>query len=210
MSLLRLDEARELLGPHVNAVLVDPYRQALATWQRYVRTLPGDAQSISTTTRAGMIHDFAATVVRRALPAAGSQIRETNALRFFAVAIEGRALVRYKYVAADIPHNYQTRQQQLLSRQQYDGDMLESLALDGMPEPPTLLTCGYTLDYEGGLNTVSVQCDYRRSPMWRYLLWGGPDGGGTFEMLPLQPDLLPQPTEVRSTRWDGTQDEAAR
>ncbi len=110
-------------------------------------------------------------------------------------------LVRFKCVNDGAPSNVETDQQRLLARHQYDDDAMAALMLDGIPSPPTLLTCGYSLDAAALLKSVEVRCDYGKRPLWRWLIWGdAASGGGVVEPLPLPNVPGPKPAQVRSTR----------
>jgi hypothetical protein len=204
VPLIDLDAARDQLTPVADALLVGPRKAAVSTWNAYETNDPAAASAISTTTRAGMIHDFTVREVRRALQRddVKAVAREMDStLDFFTVAVGKELLVRYKLVAAGKPRNVATEVQQRLALQRYDEKTMQALALDGMPEPPTFLTCGYTLDADGQLGTVSVQCDYNNTILWRFVVWGDSgEGFGNFESLPVDPDLSPDATVVRSAK----------
>jgi hypothetical protein len=204
VPLMNMDEAQAQLAPVADALLVTPRRSGVSTWNAFEADAPGIASAISTTTRAGMIHDFTVLEVRRALQREDvkSVAREIDSpLEFFTVAVGSGLLVRYKLVAARMPRNVATDVQRRLAAQQYDEETMNALALDGMPTPPTLVTCGYTLDVDGRLGTVSVQCDFKNATMWRYVAWGDSgEGFGTFETLPIDPNLSPEATIVRSAK----------
>jgi hypothetical protein len=200
VALMTLDEARERLNPVATDLLVNPQLQAVRQWNSVVGSDPAAAATITPTTRAGLIHDYTVRAVRGAL-AGRSEAREIEAFDFFAVAVGTDFVVRYKYVARGLPSNNPTVAQQLLSLQQYNEEMMEDLLLDGIPKPPTFVTCGYTLDADGQVGVVSVQCDVDKTTLWRHVLWGeSGEGLGGFETLPITPDLSPSPAVVRSTR----------
>lgn len=208
-----INEVRELLTPVADSLLITPRRSAVAEWQEFERNEPERAFAISSTTRAGMIHDFTVREVRRALSrpdAKASEARESAALGFFVVAVGDQLLVRYKYVAAGMPQNVATVAQRRLAQQRYGESMMETLTLEGVPTPPTLVTCGYTLEPDGSLGTVSVQCDYDKTCLWRYFAWGDAgEGFGSFETLPLDPLLTPDATIVRSASEESKRSDAS-
>jgi hypothetical protein len=197
---LTLDEARAILDPFREQVFAAPPLAAVATWHRFVKRDPAMALPMDETARANMIHCWWRHEVRRALTSV-SGIREIKALGFFAVAVDGNPLVRFKCVSAGAPSNVETEQQRLLARQQYDDDAMTALALDGMPSPPTLLTCGYSLDAAALLKSVEIRCEYHRQLLWRWPIWGDEAAGsGLIEPMPLPNMPRPQPARVRSTR----------
>ena len=65
---------------------------------------------------------------------------------FFVLVIDDGLLVRPKFCGRGAPSNVQTDTQKLLSYQQYSPELMEALSFDGVLEPPTLVTLGYTLD----------------------------------------------------------------
>lgn len=147
-----------------------------------------------------MIHDWTIRSVRDALV---DGARELAGYGFFTVVVGGDLAVRYKYVAAGLPSNVATDKQVLLSRHQYDGDLMQALAFDGVNSPPTLVTCGYKLGGDGQIKSLAVQCEYGKSILWRYLVLGEPGVAGNYENLPLDPDDTLGTTIVRSSQKDG-------
>jgi hypothetical protein len=210
---VNLDEARELLTPVADALLIEPRKAAVKTWNEYENENPAVASALTATTRAGMIHDCTVREVRQALEldAVRGIARELDSgLEFFTVGVGQRLLVRYKFTAAGRPRNVATEVQRRLAYQQYDEDVMNNLTLEGMPEPPTLVTCGYALDEGGRLGTVSVQCDYAKTVLWRFPVFGADgEGFGSFETLPVDPDWTPGATIVRSAKKGGQRPDAS-
>ncbi len=197
--MLTLDQTKALLGDYVEGVFAVPFEKAVGTWHRFVQRDPDMAMPLDATTRANMIHNWAAREVRTALvdhPVA----HEVSALGFFAMAFNVNPLVRLKLINGGRPSNVATGQQKELMRQQYDEDAMHALAAEGMPNPPTLLTCGYRLDHAAQLVRVEIRCDYAGVCLWNWTIWGEEGDAGTYEVttLPLGPD--PEPAVVRSTR----------
>ncbi len=197
--MLTLDQTKTLLGDHVEEVFATPFEKAVGTWHRFVRSNPDMALPIDATTRANMIHNWAAHEVRTALvdhPVA----REVSTLGFFAVGFGVNPLVRLKLVNGGRTSNVATEQQKDLLRQRYDEEAMEALVAEGMPNPPTFLTCGYRLDHAAQLIRVEIRCGYGGDCLWAWTILGDEGDAGTFEVttLPLAPD--PEPAVVRSTR----------
>jgi hypothetical protein len=212
VPLIDIDDAQELLSPVADALLVSPRRAAVQIWNQFEAANPDTAAAITSTTRAGMIHDFTVREVRRALLVDGisNVAPEIEALDFFAVAVGSEVLVRYKHVGGGLPQNVATDVRRRLALQRYDDETMQALAFDGIPDPPTLLTCGYTLDVDGGLGTVTVQCDYAKTTLWRYILWGETgEGFGNFQQLPIDPALSPDATVVRSAKEEKQRPDAS-
>lgn len=213
VPLMNLDNARELLAPIADALLVQPRKAAVSTWNTFETENPADASAITATTRAGMIHDWTVREVRRALErddVKGLAREMDSRLEFFTVGVGQGMLVRYKLTAAGQPRNVATDVQRRLAVQQYDEEVMREFALDGMPEPPTFVTCGYTLDADGKLGTVSVQCDFGKTILWRLVVWGDSgEGFGNFESLPVDPNWTLDATVVRSAKEDKQRPDAS-
>ena len=201
MPLMTLDQARNRLAPVAKTLLVDPQVAAIKKWNDLVASDPGEFAAAGPTSRANMIHDFTVRQVRGALPNC-EQAREIDALDFFAVAFGDDLLIRYKYVARGLPRNVSTGIQERLRVQQYDERTMEALTLEHIPTPPTITTCGYTLDYSGEVRVVSLQCDYGNQVFWRYVVWGDTGEGGidNYETLPLPGGPSPAPATIQSAR----------
>ncbi|MCU1678222.1 MAG: hypothetical protein JWM93_2980 [Frankiales bacterium] len=197
--MLTLEEAQDVLEIHREPIFTAPLVAAVASWHRFVKEQPEMALPIDSSTRANMIHAWWREAVRRALGADG--IREIKALEFFAVAVGTSPLVRFKLVNGGAPSNVMTDRQKLLARHIYDEDDMAALSAEGIPAPPTTLTCGYTLDDASLLRSIEIRCDHNRELMWRWLIWGdSAEGGGTIEPLPIPTLPTPQPARITSTR----------
>lgn len=197
--MLTLDQSQAILGDYVETVFATPFEKAVATWHRFVQQDPDMAAPIDATTRAGMIHNWAAREVRTALvdhPVA----REVDALGFFAVAFGTNPLVRFKFLNGGRPSNVATDQQKGLKKQRYDEDAMTALVADGIPQPPTLLTCGYRLDPSAELTRVEIRCDYGSLCLWSWTIWGDEGDAGSFETIPLPLGPDPVPAVVRSAK----------
>jgi hypothetical protein len=200
VAVLTLDDARDILNPFRERIFAAPLLTAVAAWHSFIRQQPALAMPIDETARANMIHCWWRNEVRRAL-APTSSVREVEALGFFAIAVDTNPLVRFKCVSAGAPSNVETEQQRLLARHEYDDDAMVALALAGIPLPPTLLTCGYSLDVAAELKSAEIRCDYGRRLLWRWPIWGDEaEGGGVVEPMPLPDVPGPEPARVRSTR----------
>lgn len=210
MPLMRLDLARERLDPHADTLLVATFKTAVQQWNTLLSEQPAMASAFTATTRANIIHDLTCRAVRGALSSC-KNVREIKALGFFALAIGDDIIVRFKYVPTGMPNNVSTIQQELLAKQQYNEEVIAQLNMEGIPNPPTIVTCGYLLGDDNQIKRVSVQCDYYKSPYWKYLLFGetGEGGAGSFEILPINPTLAPatgvvvrskSPAEVETQR----------
>lgn len=207
--MLTLDQTKTLLGDHVEEVFATPFEKAVRMWHRFVQRDPDMALPLDATTRANMIHNWAAHEVRAALvdhPVA----RELSALGFFAVAFGVNPLVRLKLVNGGRTSNVATEQQKDLLRQRYDEGAMDALAAEGMPHPPTFLTCGYCLDSVAQLIRVEIRCDYGGVCLWTWTILGDEGNAGTFEVTTLPIGTDPEPAVVRSTRRAQQNSEASQ
>jgi hypothetical protein len=199
-SLLSLTDTQEALRPFAEQVLVDAHVKAVQRWQRFMRKLPKMAIPMDATARAGMIHCWIKDEVRRTIEGE-SRIREVTSLGFFAIAVDANPLVRFKYLAAGLPRNVQTEQQEKLSKQLYKEEALEAMQMEGIPGPPTLLTCGYKLTPVGELRKVEVRCDSRSEFHYSWPIYGPEaDAGEVIEPIRLTEVPAPTPAAVRSKR----------
>lgn len=121
------------------------------------------------------------------------------------VAVGGDLLVRFKYLGnGDPANNKSTEQQRLLDRQQYKQEAMPVLFAAGITEPPTLVTCGYTLD---GLDLarVRIQRDCKGHDRWYYDIYG--EVVAVVEPLHLDGIEEARPAAVRSARLPREADE---
>lgn len=207
-TLLTLDEGRARLDPLADLYLVEPCKKAVDEWNGFERTSPDLAAAFTPTTRANFVHDLTVRGVRRALaddPLA--HVREVEHLKFFALGVGTDVLLRFKHVGHGAPRNYPTEQQQELSRHEFDEEFTEALSLAGIPGAPTLVTCGYSLGFDGTLGVVSIRCDHKGQLLWSHVIWGDEGRGfGSLEQLPLDPSMSPSGVIVRSTRRPDAQE----
>lgn len=205
MPLMTLSEAQAILTPHLGDVFIEPWLGASENWRRFLMATPNLAKDLDAKTRRNMVHCWAQAIARERLPQL-SGIREISALDFFAVAAGDNPVVRFKFVGSGGPSNVSTEAQKLLRLQQYDDEMMDALTGEGVPNPPTILTCGYKLDLtETEVRGIEIRCDYRRELVWSWPIWGDAasgigDGGGSVEPMPF-PDMPgPVPARIHSTR----------
>lgn len=200
--MLNMDAAQQRLTPHADALFVEPYKSAVDTWHEFVRESPTKAAPLDESTRANMIHNWVTDQVRVALQDQ-DLAREVSVLGFFAVALGADILVRYKLVNAGRPSNVRTVQQQNIEKQRYDEDAMGMLEGEGFVAPPTILTCGYRLDFAAQLTRVELRFDYAAGESWSWPLWAAED----IEVVATEQTAFPnmpeaQPAVVRSTKRD--------
>jgi hypothetical protein len=169
--LIGADQARERIEP-IEGVLVDAHKAATATWSELVREQPGFAVVLDPTARANIIHCHLRLEIGQRLVDRQDAV-VNDRLGFYALLLRPDVLLRVKYVGNSdgAPHNYPTRQQQLLAKQSYDPDMLQLLGMEGSFAPPTFLTCGYTLD-ELDLGRIEIRFDCVGHLPWSFNIYG--------------------------------------
>jgi hypothetical protein len=175
----------------LHPALVEATQHGVASWRELVLEHSALAKPLDETTRANFIHDHSASqleILVDQIPGA----RFDDCLGFDALRVSERALLRHKYVGNGKPSNVSTRQQKMLARQEYTPEALELLEL---AEPPTLLTCGYTLD---GLNLerVEIRMDCEGLLPWSFDIFGGEFVGEPLVLPGMEDDI--RPTVVKS------------
>lgn len=168
LPVIELMAAQQAIKP-IEPALTDGLTMAAGRWETLLNERPELAHPLDATTRANFIHDHACSEVeQRIADVEGVQV--ADGLGFFALYVGTEILLRLKFVGYGAPRNYPTGQQKLLARQSFTEDML--MALDGIEAPPTLLTCGYTL--EGvAIGRIEVRRDCEGHPTWSYDIYGG-------------------------------------
>jgi hypothetical protein len=147
------------------------HQEALVGYVERMTIDPGWFLAFDMTTRANILNNqVCARIEQRAASWAGVEVNDR--LRFFALLIEPDILLRFKYVGHGVPHNVPTEQQKLLARQTYDEPMMLALAGDADAAPPTMLTCGYTIDGDE-IGRVEIRYDCKGHQPWSYDIYGG-------------------------------------
>ncbi len=124
---------------------------------------------------------------------------------FFVLVIDDGLLVRPKFCGRGAPSNVQTDTQKLLSYQQYSPELMEALSFDGVLEPPTLVTLGYTLNGPD-LARLFVLRECRGWATSSFDLYGGT---AVAEQRTLPGIDEPKPARVASTRVRPAQEHPA-
>jgi len=193
--LIQAPAAKEKIK-RLEAALVDPHKAVIKRWFEMVAEVPQYTKSMKPSTRAGWIHDHLCPEVEAALEGIPGVFAH-EALGFFAVSIDNEILMRLKYIGQGTPSNVATEQQKLLARQEYDEEMLAALGTDPALNPPTFLTCGYTLG-EGELGRLEIRCEYKGKTLWSFDLFGGEAMSAPLEFPGTAQEALP--ARVKSTR----------
>lgn len=117
---------------------------AISTWKAFLSEDAGYALPFGARERANFLHAHfrrELTVRANGLP----ELRPSMRPGFFVLVLDGEVLIRPKYCGQGSPRNVSTDQQRLLSAQYYTPQLMEALSFEGVLEPPTLVTLGYTL-----------------------------------------------------------------
>ena len=168
--MVELDVARARIEP-IEPLLVKAHETAVANWATFMKDKPDLAKPIDEAGRAKFIHCHICAEVAR-LVAGVEGVKLTDDLGFFGLWIGDHILLRFKFVGHGLPSNVATTQQKLLARQIYTGKMMLALAGDSALTPPTLLTCGYTLNGDK-VGHIEVRRDCVGHPPWYYEVYGG-------------------------------------
>lgn len=193
--LIQAPQAKEKIE-RVKTALVDPHKTVVDRWFQMVEEVPQYTKAMKPSTRAGWIHDNLCPEVEAAI-AEIPNVFAHEALGFFALSIDSEILMRLKYVGQGAPSNVSTDQQKLLARQEYDEEMMTALGTDPALNPPTFLTCGYTLG-DGELGRLEIRCEYKRKTLWSFDLFGGEAMSAPLEFSGMAQEALP--ARVKSNR----------
>lgn len=101
------------------------------------------------------------------------------------IAVGTDLLVKFNYVT-DPPRH--TKQQKMLKRQEYKPKAMEILSLSGITEPPTTVTCAYTLDGMD-IGRVLIRRERTGHETWEYDIHGG--------LAVVEPQIIPGIKEAR-------------
>jgi hypothetical protein len=166
--MVELPYAQDAIKP-IEPTLVEGLTKAAENWETLLSEHPALALPLDATTRANFIHNHACSEVAH-LTADADGVTLAEGLGFFALLIGSDIILRMKFVGYGAPSNVATRQQKLLAKQSFTPEML--LALDGIPAPPTLLTCGYTLE-GAAIGRIEIRRDCIGHQTWSYDIYGG-------------------------------------
>jgi hypothetical protein len=171
--LLTPADAQALTMPHHHRWLAAHRAGDKFWWTDFRKKFPLLFAAASPTTRAMLIHEVVCDHIRHS--GAGGDITITDKLEFFAQIITGASgsiLVRFKYLDSALqPHNHQSAQQDRLDFHDFTP---EQLSLMGIPETPTVLTCGYQLAADQmSMSRVVVVCRWGSQYLWDYSVVSG-------------------------------------
>jgi hypothetical protein len=169
-AMIELDEAQELLEP-VKEDLISAHVAAVTTMAEFVTREAAMAIPLDERTRKNIMHcHIRSETEMRVADRPG--VEPNDLLDFFALKIAPSILLRFKYVGHGGPSNVATKRQQLLAHQVYTDDDALALTGDKALRPPTLLTCGYTLD-GAEIGRIEIRRDCKRHLPWSFDIFGG-------------------------------------
>ncbi|MCP9491528.1 MAG: hypothetical protein MSC31_16885 [Solirubrobacteraceae bacterium MAG38_C4-C5] len=168
--MIELEDVKGRLAD-METVLTEAHVAAAAVWETLLTEHPAIALPFDTTTRANIIHDhLCAELGWRLADTPGVEL--TDCLGFTGLKVGQDILLRFKFVGHGAPSNVATEQQKLLARQEYSEDMTLVLTGDPALKPPTLLTCGHTLD-GAKVGRIEIRRDCKGHRPWMYDIYGG-------------------------------------
>jgi hypothetical protein len=152
--------------------LVEAHKTAVDRWATFVKEQPELALPFDATARANFIHPHIRhEILQRVAGVPGVRPTPEN-LDLFGLIIDEDLFMRFKFVGHGLPHSYPTDRQKELAEQKFSEDLTELLLGDGSLDPPTLVTCGYTLDGEK-LGRLEIRRDCKGHLPWSYDIFGG-------------------------------------
>lgn len=202
--LVDLDAAQEEIGA-LNPLLIDAYEAAAATWEELVTEHPRFGEPLRPRSRANVLHDYLCPELERRVWGVPN-VDVDDSLGFFALKIGTTILLRHKFVGHGAPSNVRTTQQKRLARQEFDENAMLALSGDPAFTPPTLLTCGYTLD-GFSISRLEIRMDCKGKKPWSYDIYGG-DAVAEPLIIPGMADDT-KPALVKSSRKTANKDERA-
>lgn len=155
----------------IKHLLIDSHETAHARWTELLREKPDLALPLDTTARAQFMHCHVCDEMERHIVNL-EDVTPTTRLDFFALHVGHEILLRFKFVGYGSPGNVSTTQQRYLARQEFTEDMTLALMGDVSLKPPTLLTCGYTLDGDR-IGRIEIRRDCKGHQPWSFDIYGG-------------------------------------
>jgi hypothetical protein len=194
---VELDYAQDRIEP-LKPRLVEGHQAAAEVWAKLVKEQPEVVLPLDDTARANLIHPHIRYEVERrveGLPA----VMINDKLDFFALMIGDDILLRFKYVGHGMPRNYGTTRQKELASQRFTPTMIGDLLGDASLQPPTMLTCGHTLDGEK-LGRLEIRRDCKGHLPWSFDIFGGNAVNAPLVIPTLEDEI--RPARVKSAQED--------
>lgn len=184
--------------------LVEAHKAAVGKWATFVKEQPELALPFDATARANFIHPHIRHEILQRVAVLRGVKPTPEQLDLFGLMVDDDIFMRFKFVGNGLPHNYPTDRQKELAAQKFSEGLTELLLGDGSLDPPTMITCGYTLDGEK-LGRLEIRRDCKGHLPWSYDIYGG-----TAVVSPL---ILPgmqdntRPAKIRSKKKKAALDE---
>ena len=168
--MVELDHTQSRIEPY-KPMLVEAHQAAVDVWAKLLKELPEAVHPFDDTARANLIHPHIRYEVARRIEGS-PDVAVNDKLKFFALMIGDDILLRFKYVGHGMPRNYGTTRQKELASQRFTSKMTADLLGDASLQPPTMLTCGHTLDGDK-LGRLEIRRDCKGHLPWSFDIFGG-------------------------------------
>jgi hypothetical protein len=176
-------------------LLIEASLAATGKWKKLLTDDAELAAPLGPSERANFLHaHFRLELTRRF--SGHEDVHPSTRPGFFILVFGGDLILRPKYCGRGAPTNVQTDSQTLLASQMYKPEIMEALAFEGILDPPTLITMGYTLSGPD-LARLFVLRECRGWAPSSFDLYGGT---AVAEQLVLPGMPEPQPARVSSAR----------
>lgn len=169
-DLMTMEQAFALTDPYHDLYVRAHRKAGHFWWDQYREAFPLAFADASPRGRASTLNDLIVAEIGREV---GSAMIPRERLGFVAHAISNgkrSGLVRFKKLDPDWrPRNVATEQQNYLAQQTFFPEAMGQLMLEGISEPPTLLTCGYLLARdEMSISTILIALHYKKQLYYYY------------------------------------------
>lgn len=169
--MVEIDHAQRRIEPFED-LLIEAHKSAIKkSWATLLEKQPEIALPLDETARANLIHPHIRVEVEQRIEDVPGVV-VNDKLDFFALMIDETMLMRFKNVENGMPRNYPTTRQKELASQRFTEEMRLGLLGDASLEPPTLITCGHTLDGDK-LGRLEIRRDCKGHLPWHFDIYGG-------------------------------------
>jgi hypothetical protein len=174
-GLLTVDQAREILCPLASR-FADCWRSGFTGWREGVT--PETRSRLTSTTRAGIIHNLAISRAKELFPAGDDGARICEAIGFFKLYVQNKAIVRLKRVGRDfLAANVKTKQQKRYYAQAH---------VDGVTDGLTRITVGYQLNLaQTDIDRIVAGLQIGKDLIWHFDITD--EAGGIAAPIPIHP-----------------------
>lgn len=178
-------------------LLIEAHKAAIKkSWATLLEKQPEIALPLDETARANLIHPHIRVEVEQRIEGVPG-VAVNDKLDFFALMIDDDMLMRFKNVENGNPRNYPTTRQKELASQRFTEEMRLDLLGDASLRPPTLITCGHTLD-GAALGRLEIRRDCKGHLPWSFDIYGGESVNAPQVIHTLEDET--RPARVKSAR----------